>query len=138
MHKERLDPEDARLLSYFTTVIENATKKLGKKQQKLKENEMLTLNQRISEDIEDVATEKVDMLISKNDTLKQVEQSLFIEEALSLLTPQQQKVIITTVLKDQKERYVAEEMDISQQAIQQIKKRALNRLEEYFNRTSNT
>jgi hypothetical protein len=50
LHKERLDLEDARLLSYFTTVLENATKKLGKKHKKLKKNELLTLNRQISGD----------------------------------------------------------------------------------------
>lgn len=130
--KEHLDHEDARLLSYFTTVLENATKKLGKKQKKLKENELLLLNQRIGEDTKNELTEKIDMLVSTDDISQQVEQSFFIEEALSLLTSQQQRVVTETVLKDRKEQDVAKEMGISQPAIHHIKNRALEKLRKHY------
>ncbi|GFN22956.1 hypothetical protein TAMC210_12730 [Thermanaeromonas sp. C210] len=74
----------------------------------------------------------VDALASPADTLAEVEDTLFLEEALSVLTPQQQRVIIATVLNGATEYEVAKKLGISQPAVHRIKVRALNRLRKHL------
>ncbi len=93
---------------------------------------MLILNELLSQEAEDEEREMVDTIASPSDTLAEVEDALFLEEALSLLTPQQQKVIIATILNGATEQEVAKELGISQPAVHRMKVRALNRLKKYF------
>ncbi|HBT48190.1 MAG TPA: RNA polymerase subunit sigma-24 [Peptococcaceae bacterium] len=106
--------------------------RLAKKQKRLKEHELLILNELLSQEAEDEEREMVDTIASPSDTLAEVEDALFLEEALSLLTPQQQKVIIATILNGATEQEVAKELGISQPAVHRMKVRALNRLKKYF------
>ena len=70
----------------------------------------------------------LDAVAAITDTFAEVQDSIFVEEAFSLLTPKQQKVIRTTVLAETTEREVANEMGVSKQAVNRIKERALKRL----------
>jgi len=74
----------------------------------------------------------LDNIAAADDILTKVESSLFLQETLSLLTPQQQKVITATVLEGGTEQEMAKELGMSQLAIHQMKERALNRLKRQF------
>jgi len=49
---------------------------------------LLILNDSISQDTNDEVIETLDTIAAKNDTLTDVENTVFIQEALTLLTPQ--------------------------------------------------
>jgi len=116
----------------LATVIENAAKKIAKKQARVREHELLVLNKQIGEDADDSATEMIDTIASSNNTSAKAEESAFIQDALALLTPLQQKVVLSTVLHDQKEKEVAEELGISQPAVHHIKRRALQKIRKHL------
>ena len=116
----------------MATVIENAAKKIAKKQARVREHELLVLNKQIGEDADDSATEMIDTIASSNNTSAKAEESAFIQDALALLTPLQQKVVLSTVLHDQKEKEVAEELGISQPAVHHIKRRALQKIRKHL------
>ncbi|MCS5697286.1 sigma-70 family RNA polymerase sigma factor [Desulfofundulus thermocisternus] len=71
-------------------------------------------------------------MAATDDTLMEVEDMAFLQEALSLLTPQQQKVITAIVLEERTEQEVAIELGMSQPAVHQMKARALKRLRKHF------
>jgi len=71
-------------------------------------------------------------IAANNDTVAEVEDNLFLQEALSLLTPEQKKVILATVLEGVTEQKAAKKLGMSQQAVNRIKTRALNRLRKHF------
>jgi RNA polymerase sigma-B factor len=58
----------------------------------------------------------------------EVESSIFLQEKLSLLTSEQKKVIIATILEGHTEQEAAKMLKISQPAVHQMKTRALKRL----------
>lgn len=78
----------------------------------------------------------LDTVAATNDTLAEAEDSMVIQEALSLLTPTQQKVIVATVLEERTEQEVANEMGVSKQAVNRMKERALNKLRKDLSWTS--
>jgi len=131
----RLTPEgleDARIMTWFVTGLRHEAIRLAKKHKRLQEHELLILNDLFSQDAEDEMTEMLDTVAAKNDTLTEVEDAIFLQEALSLLTPQQQKIIAATILQERTEQEVAEELGMSQPAVHQMKERALNRLRKHF------
>ncbi|NLO89391.1 MAG: sigma-70 family RNA polymerase sigma factor [Clostridia bacterium] len=81
---------------------------------------MLILNDLLSQDSEDEVTIRLDTIAVTDDILVEVEEMIFLQEALSLLTPQQQKVITATVLEERTEQEVATEFGMSQPAVHQI------------------
>jgi RNA polymerase sigma factor (sigma-70 family) len=105
---------------------------LAKKHKRLQEHELLILNDLFSQDAENETTEILNTVAATDDTLTEVEDSVFLQEALSLLTPQQQKVIKTTVLEGRTEQEVARKLGMSQPAVHQMKARALKRLRKHF------
>jgi RNA polymerase sigma-B factor len=115
-------------MAWFITGLRHEAIRLAKKQKRLREHELLILNSPLSQDTEDEETEKLDTIAAADDILAEVENSLFLQEALSLLTPQQQKVITAIVLEERTEQEVAIELGMSQPAVHQMKERALNRL----------
>lgn len=105
---------------------------MAKKHRRLLEHELLILNDLLSQDAEDEMTEMLDTIAAPSDILAEVEDTVFLQEALTMLTPQQQKVITATVLEERTEQEVAEELGMSQPAVHQMKERALNRLRKQF------
>lgn len=93
---------------------------------------MLILNDTIGQDLGDEVTEMLDTITSKSNTLIEVEDAVFVQEALSLLTPQQQKVFTATVLEGRTEQEVAEQLERSQPVVHRLKQRALKRLKKNF------
>lgn len=119
-------------MAWFTTGLRHEAIRLAKKHKRLREHELLILNEPISQDAEDEVTEMLDTIAATNDVLWEVENSVFLQEALSLLTPQQQKVIRVTVLEGRPESEAAIRLGMSQPAVHQMKERALNKLRKRF------
>ncbi len=71
-------------------------------------------------------------IAAANNVFLEVENAVFLQEALSLLTPRQQKVIAATVLEGRTENEAAQRLGMSQPAVHQMKERALNRLKKHF------
>lgn len=119
-------------MAWFITGIRHEAIRLGKKNKRLKEHELLILNDSISQDTDDEVTEMLDTIAAKSDILAAVEDTVFIQEALLLLTLQQQKVLMSTVLEGRTEQEVAEQLKISQPVVHRLKERALKRLKKHF------
>ena len=74
----------------------------------------------------------LDTIAATNDTPSEAIDAIFLQEALSLLSPQQRKVINATILEEYTEQKVAEQLGISQQVVNRLKKRALTKLRKHF------
>lgn len=120
------------IMAWFITGLRNEAIRLAKRYKRLQEHELLTLNDLISQDAEDEVTEMLDTIAATNDVLLEVEDLVFLQEALSLLTSQQQKIITATVLEGQPENEAAIRFGVSQPAVHQMKERALNKLKKHF------
>lgn len=120
--------EEARIVAWFLTGLRREALRLTKKHRRLQEHELLILNELLSQDAEDEVIEMLETIGSTRDTPAEVEDKLYRQEALSLLTPQQQKVITATVLEGATEQETATKLGMSQPAVHQMKDRALNRL----------
>ena len=117
---------------WFMTGLRREAIRLAKKHKRLREHELLILNDPISQDAEDESTEMIDTIASSNDVFSEVEDSVFLQEALSLLTPQQQKIITATALEELPENEAAIRFGMSQPAVHQMKERALKKLRRHF------
>lgn len=74
----------------------------------------------------------LDTIAAAVDVAAAAEDSLLVQDALSLLTPLQRSAIAATVLEGATEKETAAMLGISQQAVNRVKERALNRLRKYF------
>lgn len=107
--------------------------RLGKKYKRLRKHELLILNDSTASDSIDDKNELLDKIASQHDTFAEAADSLFTQEAFTLLTPAQQIVIQLTVLEGATEQEAAAELGVSKQAVNKMKKRALKRLENCLN-----
>lgn len=119
-------------MAWFMIGLRRESIRLAKKHKRLREHELLILNNPISQDAEDEVTEMIDTIASSNDVFLEVEDSVFLQEALSLLTPQQQKIITATILEGRPENEAAIRFGMSQPAVHQMKERALKKLRRHF------
>lgn len=120
-------------MAWFVVGLRNEAIRLAKKHKRLREHELLILNQRLRDDAAgEVVAEMIDTVAANANTLAEVEQNLFVEEMLSLLTPPQKKVIQATILDEVTEQELANEMGVSKQAVSRMRERALNRLRKYL------
>jgi len=119
-------------MAWFITGLRYEAIRLAKKHKRLQEHELLILNDLLSQDAEDGTAEILDTIAAPDDTLTEVEDSVFLQEALALLTPQQQKVITATVLEGRTEQEAAEQLGIAQQVVNRLKARSLKRLRKHF------
>lgn len=90
-------------MAWFLTGLRHEAIRLAKKHKRLREHELLILNNLLSQEAEDEMTEMLDTVAGTDDILAEVEDSVFLQEALTMLTPQQQKVITATVLEGRTE-----------------------------------
>jgi RNA polymerase sigma factor (sigma-70 family) len=74
----------------------------------------------------------IDTLVAKSDTQAQAEGNVFIQEAFSILTPLQKKVIARAIFEGATEQEIAQEMGITHQCVHKIKERGLKRLRKKF------
>lgn len=120
-------------MAWFVVGLRREAIRLAKKHKRLRERELLILNQRLRDDTAgEVVAEMIDTVAANANTLAEVEQNLFVEEMLSLLTPPQKKVIQATILDEVTEQELASEMGVSKQAVSRMRERALNRLRKYL------
>lgn len=105
---------------------------MAKKHQRFKEHELLILDGPEHSNSDDDEISVIDTLITAADVLSEAEGSLFIQEALSLLTPRQQEVITATVLEEFTEREAASKLGLSRSVVHRLKKQALRRLQKHF------
>ena len=117
---------------WFITGLRHETIRLAKKQERLREHELFILNKRLSGNDEDELTEMLDTIADPSNTIIEVENLIFLQEALSLLTPRQQQIIKAIIMEEQTESVVAIKLGISQSAVHQVKERALNQLKKHF------
>lgn len=114
------------------TGLRHESIRLAKKYNRLRKHESLILNDSPGKDTVDDAIQLLDTIASTNDTLVEAVGGLFIQEALSLLTTQQQRVIKATILEGATEQQAASELGVTKQAVNHIKKRALKKLKKHF------
>jgi len=127
-----LDFEDARILAWFKTGLKHETIRLAKKKQNLVNHEPLTLNEPLDRNAENDNTSMIDIISSDSDIQTEVESSIFIQNALSMLTTRQKTIIVSTILYDITEKETANALSVSQPAVHQTKERALNKLRALF------
>jgi RNA polymerase sigma factor (sigma-70 family) len=111
-------------VAWFVTGIRQEGARLARKREILRQRELLILNAPAEEDGEDMLY----LLAAHSDTASEAEYHVFLETALSLLTPKQRTVIIATVIQGVPEHVLAEQLGITQQAVHRLKSRALKRL----------
>lgn len=126
------DIEEARIVSWFITGLRREAVRLAKKQKRLQQNEQLILNASLQKDSESEIEELVEILAAKYHSLSEIENKLFLQEALSLLTEMQKIVIIETILEGYSEQEVAKQLGISQPVVHRMKKRGLKRLRKHY------
>jgi len=124
------DYAEAKIINWFVTGIRNEAIRLSKKNEKIKDQEALVLNKPMEQDENKV--ELIDILAGVDNVERAVGQSAFLNEALSILTEKQRKIIVATVLESQKEKVVARNLGMTQPAVSQMKARALKKLKEYL------
>lgn len=74
----------------------------------------------------------IDVIPAAVDVPGEAEGMVFIQKALSLLTPQEQRVLKATILDGFTEREVAGKLRVSQPVVHRVKERALNKLRKHF------
>lgn len=121
------NPEDAAIIAWFCIGLRREASRLAKRHRRLKNRELLILDApRWNNENDD--TIMADTIPSTVDVFKKAEETLFIRDLLSALTPLQKKVVVATVLVGTTEREVALKLGMSQVAIHQLKVRALSKL----------
>lgn len=115
-------------MAWFLTGLRREACRLAKRHRRLKERELLILDGPVKWNVENGGIAMVDTVAAVVDTFTEAEESIYINDMLSTLTSQQQKVIMATIIKGATEREVALELGMSQPAVHQMKERALNRL----------
>lgn len=115
-------------MSWFLTGLRHEAIRLSKKHGWLQKHELLILNKLIGSNTDNEQVEMLDAIAASTDVLAEVEDGLFLEETLALLTPLQQKVIRETIVDAATEKEVSVDLGISQPAVHQIKVRALKRI----------
>ncbi|MEW6425583.1 MAG: sigma-70 family RNA polymerase sigma factor [Bacillota bacterium] len=126
------DPEEAQIVAWFQIGLHREATRLAKKQKRLRDHELLILNELVSKEADEEGTKILATIPAPTDVCAEVEDTLFLQQALSLLTPQQQVVITMTILEGIPEQKVADEMGVTRQAVNRIKLRALKRLKKMF------
>ncbi len=126
------DPEEARINAWFLVGLRHEAIRLVKKYRKLENHELLILDGPTAQNFDDEVFAVVDTVPASVDVSSDAEEMVLIQEALSLLTQQQQKVIRATILDGLTEREAADKLSLSPSVVNRLKKRALNRLKKYF------
>ncbi len=119
-------------MSWFLIGLRHEFVRLAKKNKRLQVSELLILNDVINKNADDELTEMLDRVAAHDDIQAEVEDKIFLQEALALLTLQQQTVITATILEERTEQEVADELGMSQPAVHQMKERALKRLRKHY------
>ncbi|CCQ92480.1 DNA-directed RNA polymerase specialized sigma subunit, sigma24 homolog [[Clostridium] ultunense Esp] len=126
------DMEEARIMAWFIIGLRHEAVRLAKKQKRLQQYERLILNDNLQKNYENDTAESVDIFAVNYHSRAEVEENVFLQEALSLLTAMQKTVIIATILEGYSEQEVAKQLGISQPVVHRMKRRALKRLRKHY------
>jgi len=121
------DNEEARITSWYITGIKRKAYKITKKQQNLKQHEVLILNKSV-DDMEGNSVEMIDIVADCDNVVAKIEDRINIEQMLSHLTLKQQQLIKMIFFQELTEKRAAERLGISQPAANKIKNRALKKI----------
>lgn len=105
--------QDNEIVAYIAKGIKNEYIRLSRKNSLISKNEIPLLE---------------DMQIADEDRQDSIELRAEIQSALLQLTPLQRKIIEEIIIKDRKEKDVAKELEITRQAVNKVKKYALEKL----------
>ncbi len=129
----KFDPEEARAIAWFLTGLRREAIRLTKKYRQLDERELLILNCPVAQGIDGNKLTMIDVIPAAVDVSGEAEGMVFVQEALLLLTLQEQRVVKATILDGFTEREIAKKLGVSQPVVHRAKKRALNKLRKHFN-----
>jgi len=125
------NPKEARAIAWFLTGLRREAIRLTKKYRRLDERELLILNGPVDQNADSDELSLIDTIFAAEDVPISVVDAVFIQEALSLLTSQEQTVVKATILDGFTERETARELGVSQPVVHRIKSRALNKLHHF-------
>ncbi|MBP2070788.1 sigma-70 family RNA polymerase sigma factor [Thermoanaerobacterium butyriciformans] len=108
---------DKQLIKYIETCIRNEYIRLSKNQSKVQKSELLILD----DDIPD-----------KMDLYNEINIKTTVIQALNQLTSLQREIIIRAIMNNEKEKDIASDLNISQQAVNKAKNKALEKLKNFF------
>lgn len=126
------DPEEARAIAWFLTGLRREASRLAKKYRQLDEHELLILNCPVPQSADSDELTMIDAIPAAVDVPGEAEGMVFIQKALSLLTPQEQRVVKAAILDGFTERKAAKELRVSQPVVHRVKERVLNKLRKHF------
>jgi len=92
------DPEEARAIAWFLTGLRHEAIRLTKKYRQMDKHELLLLNGPASQSTDPDKLTMIDVIPAAVDVPGEAEGMVFIQEALLLLTPQEQRVVQATIL----------------------------------------
>jgi len=108
---------DKQLIRYIKTCIRNEYIRLSKNQNKIQKSELLVLDANIPD---------------KRDVYDEISIKTTVGRALNQLTSLQREIIIRSVINGEKEKDIARDLNISQQAVNKAKNKALKKLKNFF------
>lgn len=132
--------EEAKIITWFEVGLRHEAIRLSKKRRRLIKYELLILNQPLRSNNEDDGIEMLDTLQDEtyykftgtHNPFCEVENNMYLQQILSVLTAQQNRIIRATVLEGRTEIETARRLGISQPAVHRMKSRALNRLRKQY------
>lgn len=110
---------DEQLIEYIKICIKNEYIRLSKNQNKVQKSELLILDN----DMPD-----------KANIYDEIDMKTVVRQALNQLTSLQKEIIIRTVINNEKEKDIAKDLNISQQAVNKAKNKALEKMKNFFDR----
>lgn len=140
-----LDQEsDARqdFVSWAAVGIRNEAIRLAERKLARSKREVLILDSpvpagRDSEEGHEGSRRVIDEVAGPDDTEGETLDHMVLDEALDMLTPVQQQVVLGTVIKDLPEQSIARAMGVSQQTANRIKWTALRKIRPYLTKGGN-
>lgn len=129
--------EETQIISWFIIGLRHEAIRLAKKYKRLQEHELLILNDRLNQYAKEDFTELIVHVAASDNVQAEIEDNMFLQEILQLLTIQQQKVVKATILEGKTEEETAKELGISQPSVHRMKNRALKRIKGYFLNSNN-
>lgn len=109
---------EKQLIKYVETCIKNEYIRLSKNQNKVQKSELLILDNDMPDN---------------RDVYDKIGIKTTVRKALNQLTSLQREIIIRSVINNEKEKDIASDLNISQQAVSKAKNKALEKMKKFFN-----
>lgn len=107
---------DEQIVSFIEKGMAHEYIRLSKKKRRIKNMELLAL----------------DESMAKESCEEDIEERIMVRQALKRLTPLQRKILIRLVVNGEKEKDIAKAIGVTQQAISNIKIKALAKMKRYL------